>query len=189
MRYVCESCISEEYSIIPIFILKKWNFKKYSISKNAKELLNTWYEKPIIHIKPNDSSLKISSRLRHAIILKRKIHKIFDLMKCEGAEKFVVDTMNEYKYLLLKQNMFCMKDLCDINDYSLIYKLQDWLKCFEEHILINCNECSYKGGYCVVCANNEILYAYDIENVFFCEDCKVLYHRNCGAFHPCIINK
>ena len=120
MRYACDECISSEYSIIPGFILKKWNFKKYSISVKAKLLLNNWFNKPIIHIKPNDSSLKISFRLRQAIILKRKIHKIFDLMKCEGAEKFVIDTMDEYKYLVLKQNLFSMKDLCDINDYLLI---------------------------------------------------------------------
>ena len=152
-------------------------------------LLNNWFNKPIIHIKPNDSSLKISFRLRQAIILKRKIHKIFDLMKCEGAEKFVIDTMDEYKYLVLKQNLFSMKDLCDINDYLLIYKLQNMLKSFEDHILRSCVDCNYKGGSCVVCANNEILLAYDIEKVFYCEDCKVIYHKDCGAFHPCIINK
>jgi len=130
MRYVCEDCISEEYSIIPAFILKNWNFKKYSISKKAKELLSTWYEKPVIHIKPNDQALKISFRLRQAVILKRKLHKIFDLMKCEGVEKVIIDTMKEHQYLILKQNLFSMKDLCDINDFSLIYKLKDMFKAY-----------------------------------------------------------
>ena len=189
MRYVCEDCISEEYSIIPAFILKNWNFKKYSISKKAKELLNNWYISPIIHIKSNDSTLKISFRLRQAIILKRKLHKIFDLMKCENTEKFVIDTMKEYKYLVVKQNFFSMKDLCDINDYSLIYKLQGYFDLFEDHILKSCEICNYKGGNCIVCANNDVLFAYDFENVFYCDDCKAIYHKNCCSFHPCIINK
>lgn len=110
-------------------------------------------------------------------------------MKCEAAEKFVIDTMKEYKYLVLKQNLFSMKDLCDINDYSLIFKLQTMLNAFEDHLLRTCDICNYKGGSCVVCANNEILHAYEIEKVFYCEDCKVIYHKDCGAFHPCIINK
>ena len=39
MRFVCSNCIDNNYSIIPEFILKNWNFKKFSISKQAKLLL------------------------------------------------------------------------------------------------------------------------------------------------------
>ena len=87
MRYMCNNCVAEEYSIVPAFILKYWNFKKFSISKKAKEVITKWFEKPIILIKSYDRLLKKSMLLEEAVVLKRKIHKIFDLMKCEKAEQ------------------------------------------------------------------------------------------------------
>lgn len=48
MRYVCKDCIDSEISIIPHFVLKKWCFEKFSISKRAKHTLEQWYSKPII---------------------------------------------------------------------------------------------------------------------------------------------
>lgn len=86
----------------------------------------------------NDNALKKSFRLRQAVILKRKLHKIFDMMKCYNAENFILETLKEYKYFVLKQNFFSMKDLCEINDYSLIYKLQDFFNLFQKHILKDC---------------------------------------------------
>jgi len=189
LRYACEECMSSEFSIIPAFILKQWCFKKYSISKQAKELISFWYDRPIIHLKPTDLAMKVSFRLRQVIILKRKLHKMFDMMKCENAENFMTDTLKEYKYLILKQNFFSLKDLCEINDFKLIFKLQDFFSVFQNHLLETCKECHYTGGTCVVCANNERLYAYDIDNVFYCEDCKSIYHKKCCSVHPCIINK
>ena len=86
----------------------------------------------------NDLSLQFSIRLRQAIILKRKLHKIFDMMNCKSAEDFVLNTLKEYKYFVLKQNVFSMKDLCEINDYSLIFKLQDFFFKFENHLRKEC---------------------------------------------------
>ena len=51
---MCRECISDEYSVIPSFILKHWNFNKFPVSKKAKEILNEWYNKNIIHIKNTD---------------------------------------------------------------------------------------------------------------------------------------
>ena len=39
MRFVCKNCIDDEYFIIPYFILKKWCFEKFSVSKKAKNIL------------------------------------------------------------------------------------------------------------------------------------------------------
>lgn len=139
MRFICENCVSPEYSVIPAFILKSWSFKKFSISKHASDLLNRWIEKPIIHIKTNGSLIKRSSMLKQTIILKRQIHKIFDLMKCEDKDNFVIRTLGENKYLILRELLFSLKDLVEINDYSMISKLQSILNLFEAHITKECN--------------------------------------------------
>ena len=58
MRFVCKNCIDTEVSIIPHFVLKKWCFDKYSISKKAKNTLRYWYDKPVIIFNKNDKILE-----------------------------------------------------------------------------------------------------------------------------------
>ncbi len=143
MRFICQDCACDEYSVIPSFIIKFWNFKKFPISKAAKELLTQWYDKPVIHIKQKDPVIKESTLLHTAILFKRKIHKIFDLMKCEQAETFVFNTLGTYKHFVLRENLFSLKDLVDIYEYRLISKLKDFLNKFEKHILKECSVIIY----------------------------------------------
>jgi hypothetical protein len=138
MCYICQDCLSDEFSILPAFILKFWNFKKFSISKNAKDLLEKWHDKPVIHIKQSDSIISQSTLLHTAIILKKKIHKIFDLMKCENAEDFALKTLGNFKYLVLRETLFSLKDLVEISEFRMLIKLEEFLKNFEDHILKDC---------------------------------------------------
>jgi len=118
--------------------LKKWNFQKFSVSKEAIDLLKKWYENPIIYFKSNDPLIKISSMLRQAIIIKRKIHKIFDIIKCLNLEKIVSEILEAYSYLVLKENLFSLKDLWEIHNGSFILKLKDFLFKLENHIKLDC---------------------------------------------------
>jgi hypothetical protein len=139
MRFICSECTSEEYSIIPAFILKNWDFKKYQISKDARDLLASWYEKPVVHVKQNDHIIKKSTLLHQAILLKRKIHKIYDLMKCDHLENFVISVLgHSYKHLVLREILFSLKDLVDIYEYRMLSKLKEYLRKFEDHILKDC---------------------------------------------------
>lgn len=138
MRYICQDCASDDYSVIPAFILKYWSFKKFQISKQARDLLTLWYDKPVIHIKQKDPVIKESSLLHTAIVMRRKIHKIFDLMKCENLENFVFNTLGAHRHFILKENLFSLKDLVDIYEYRLINKLTEFLQKFENHILLEC---------------------------------------------------
>lgn len=189
MRFICSDCVSEEYSIIPAFIIKKWNFKKFQISKAAKETIEKWYDKPVIHIKQKDPLIRLSHPVNECLILKRKIHKIFDLMKCEDYDKFVIQTLGDYKHFVLKESLFSLRDLVDIYENRMQDKLIEFLHKFETHLLNECASCDYKGGNCMMCLSDEIIYAYDIEKIFFCNECKKLFHKKCCSFHPCIINR
>jgi len=191
MRFICANCVADEYSIIPAFILKYWNFKKFEISKRAKDLLVSLYEKPIIHIKSMDPLLKKSCLLFEAVIIRRKIHKIFDLMKCDKKEEFVNNTLNKnnkHDYFVLKENLFSLKDLSDINSNNLINTIQTYFELFEDHILNTCEVCHYEGGTCMGCLSKEILFAYNIETVFYCNNCNRIYHKACSEVHPCKID-
>jgi len=184
-RYICGDCSDEQYSIIPSFILKEWNFKKFPISKEAKKIISLWYDKPVIYIKCSDTLLKTSSVFRVANILKRKIHKMFDVMKCENSDAFVINVLGKHHYLALKENVYSLKDLCDINEGVFIPKLKEFYEQFEEHLHKKCHVCNYKGKRCLLCEKDELLMAYDVENVFFCNQCKNTFHRKCCSFHNC----
>ena len=190
MRFVCQDCISEDYSFIPDFILRGWSFKKFSISKEAKKLLARWYNKPVIYIKQNDPLIKKSTSLLTAMIIKRKIHKIFDLMKCPQMNEFVNKTLGEYRYLVLHENLFSLQDLVEIYEETFFDKLNGFYNKMKTHILKDCDVCLYKGGKCIMCLSDEIIYAFDVESVVYCNDCKKMFHKKCcTVVHPCIINR
>ena len=189
LKYICEDCLSEEFSVIPDFILKNWNFKKYPISKKAKKILEEWYEKPVIYITKKDQICKNNNELYQAILLKKKIHIIFDLMKCEEKENIIKQILGKYDYLVLRENFFSLRDLVEINEMIFFDKISEFEKKLENHILLECNKCHYEGGKCLMCEMNEKLYAFDVENVIYCNKCKLLFHKNCVEVHSCFINK
>ena len=189
LKYICEDCLSEEFSVIPDFIIKNWNFKKYPISKKAKNILEEWYEKPVIYITKKDQICKNNNELYQAILLKKKIHIIFDLMKCDEKENIIKNILGKYDYLVLREYFFSLRDLVEINDMSFFDKINEFERKLENHILNECKICHYEGGKCLMCENNEKIYAFDVENVIYCNKCKLLFHKNCVEFHSCFINK
>lgn len=76
--------------------------------------------------------------LRQAIIIKRKIHKIYDIMKCSNPEKIATEVLGEYSYLVLKENLFSLKDLWEIHNGSFILKIKEFLFKLENHIKSDC---------------------------------------------------
>lgn len=135
MKYICKDCVSDEYSIIPGFVIKKWDFKKFTVSKQAKALINQWYEKPIIYIKPKDYINKCSMAFQLVNSIKQKINIIFDLMKCDKMIEVVESILGKYKYLVLRHYLYSLKDLVDINQGILWNLLNCFFEKLEEHII------------------------------------------------------
>lgn len=187
-RYVCKDCISDEYSIIPAFVLKSWDFNKYSISKFGRDIIKQWENKPIIHIKSKNEVIKLSSLLKQAITTKRKIHKIFDIMTCEKVEEIIKEILGKYDYLVFKENYFSLDDLCGINDFSTIAKFYDFFRLLEKHVKQDCQKCFVKGECCFIC-NKDSLMIYNVENTRYCPKCKIICHKKCSQMHSCFIFK
>ena len=179
MRFVCSNCIDNEYSIIPYFILEKWNFQKFSISKKAKSILFEWYNKPIIYFKKYDKLIKKNPQLYKVIEIKKAINNIVDIMKCENKFQFIKDTLGEYEYLALKEYLFSMRDLVEINNKIFYKKLIGFKKIFVKHISGECQNCKYEGEICDKCGFDEKIYFYDTDKVFFCKVCRKSYHKKC----------
>ena len=182
MRFVCKDCIDDEYFIIPYFVLKKWSFEKFSVSKKAKNSLMYWYDKPIIYLKKSDKLIRKIPQLSKVIEIKKSINNMFDFMKCENKFKFVEEALGEYEYLALKEYIFSLRDLVEINNKVFYKKLVEFKNKFIKHLSGECSQCLFKGEICNKCGYDEKIFFYDFENIFYCKTCKKSFHKKCIGF-------
>ena len=180
MRFVCKECIAEEYSIIPQLIMKEWCFDKFSISKKAIDLIKYWYDKPIICLKKNKKEEILNKIPLEILRIKKDINKLFNHMKCENAFDFIENKIPQYKYILLKEKIFSLKDLIEMhNSNKFIQKITNIYDMLKTHISSECEKCKYDGEICNICQNEEKIYFYDTQNVNYCKTCKSYHHRGC----------
>jgi hypothetical protein len=59
-------------------------------------------------------------------------------MRCDHPDIFALNILGKYKHFVLKENLFSLKDLCDIYEMSLGPKLREFFHKFENHILVEC---------------------------------------------------
>ena len=182
MKFVCKNCKDDEFSIIPHFIYEKWCFDKFPISKRAKSILESWYEKPIIIFNKNNKLFKKNIHLDKVIKTKEIIRNMFDLMKCENKFKIIDDIFGEYDYLLLKEIIFSMKDLVEINNKTFIKKINKFKDLLILHLSGECNKCKFEGQICDKCCSEEKLFFYNNDEVFYCKKCNKSYHKKCIDF-------
>ena len=128
MHFVCKNCIDNEYSVIPYFILANWSFEKFPISKKAKLILEKWYNKPIICFKKDESIIKETPIMNQVVQIKITMNYIFDKMKCPNKIKVIEEILGEYKYLVLKEIIFTIRDLVEINSKTFLIKINNFLK-------------------------------------------------------------
>ena len=186
MRFVCKNCIDNDYSIIPYFIFEEWCFDKFSISKRAKIILDKWYNKPIIYFKNEDKLLTKIKPLNKVIVIKKVINNILNFMKCKNKYKFIEEKLGEYEYLTLKEYLFSLRDLVEINNQTFYKKIVSFKNKFIKHISDECLECKYDGEFCNICYLGSKIYFYDFENVIYCKTCRKSFHKKCigiGHFH------
>ena len=177
MRYVCKNCIANDYSIIPQLILNEWCFDKCSISKRALNFIKLWYDKPIIYLKKQDELLK---NIPESVLkLKNELRKIFNYMKCEDVFNFLEKNIPDFKYIVLKEYIFSLKDLIEIHNRTFIKKLKNVKNIFIKHLKEECLLCKYEGHICLICQNEERIYFYDSKKVIYCKKCKNCFHRDC----------
>ena len=180
MRFVCKECIAEEYSIIPQFILKEWCFDKFSVSKKAKDLIKYWYDKPIICLKKNKKEEIINKIPQEILRIKKNINKLFNYMKCENAFDFIEIKIPQYKYILLKEKIFSLKDLIEMhNSNKFTQTLKNIQDLLINHISSDCEKCKYDGEICPICQNEEKIYFYDTKDVIYCKICSRYHHKEC----------
>jgi len=82
---------------------------------------------------------------------------IFDKMKCKNKMKFIEETLGEYKYLALKEIIFSIRDLVEINSKEFLKKINYFFHAFIKHVSGDCEDCFIEGQTCK-CGNDEKIY-------------------------------
>ena len=182
LRFVCKNCIDIEYSVIPQLIMKKWCFNKFSISKKAKNNLSIWYDKPVIYFKKDEKSLNQNKPLNKIIVIKQAINNIFNYMKCENKFIIIENIFGEYKYLALKEYLFSLKDLVEIDNGKFFQKINTFKSKLMNHLNGECPDCKYDGEYCIICSSKEKIYLYNTNDIHYSHICNKSFHKKCIEF-------
>ena len=108
-------------------------------------------------------------------------------MICKSKYKFIEQTMGDYDYIALKEYIFSLKDLVEINNLTFLNKINDFKIKFIQHISGQCKDCKYEGEICNKCGNGPKIFFYDYDKVFYCKKCRKSFHKECigyiGHFH------
>lgn len=99
MEYVCDKqCLSDETFIIPRSFNIDFDLRKKPVCQSAAMLLN---RNNYIKIENNHPQVGVQQSLYQFMVHRRRIHKMFDLIKCEEQ----MNIMNNYaseKYMVMK---------------------------------------------------------------------------------------
>ena len=175
----CRACMAEELVYVPREINLMDLPQKRRVCKPAYELLKKYTyikvdkQNPILNLKPD---------LRQLFVLRRIVHKMFDMIKCEAWET-LIDTKDyrDYKYLVLRDCYLPLELIC--NPTLLEEKLKSYATLLRNH-LKNCTICAIQGQMCKICMDNKnLFYAYDISLVAKCKGCYKVGHKRCVRGH------
>ena len=100
-------------------------------------------------------------------------------MKCENKFQFIKDNLGEYEHIALKEYLFSMRDLVEINQKTFIKKMKEFKNIFVKHISGECPKCKFEGDICPMCRRNERIFFYDTDRIFFCKICRKSFHKRC----------
>ena len=110
------------------------------------------------------------------------MNNIFDRMKCDNKYNFIKEVLGEYEYIVLKEYLFSMRDLVEINKKIFLKKIKEFKAKFVEHISGKCPHCKFDGEICTKCGFDEKIFFYDTDNVFYCKTCKKSFHKRCIGY-------
>jgi len=181
--WYCSSCMAKEKLFIPWRVTNEFDFKLYHVCRKARDEMKICYNKPCILIGLDSKLLRTSKTFYDALVMKRQLHLIFDMI-CESS--VVLDLVGDNANLLLKENLFSLKNLSEINNGAMDRYMQKMYNMLNGHI-IGCSSCQKKGKVCALCKNPTKIFPYDIKNTSVCKSCKTLYHARCLQLNQCIV--
>ncbi|ENN74188.1 hypothetical protein YQE_09161, partial [Dendroctonus ponderosae] len=187
-EYFCNACMSVEEVTIPARMIHNWDFKVYPVSQKSFNYLNEVKDYPMINFKSlNPYIYGAVEEMAELQVLRNQLNFLRAyLYTCrEPIIEQLQKQMWPREYMYEHIHQYSITDLHDIQSGTLASQLQKVVKFGRDHVF-SCWLCSQKGFVCEVCNNPKSLFPFDVENVFRCDLCNAVYHKNClNSSKPC----
>lgn len=187
-EYYCSNCMDNNFFIIPARVIHNWDFKRYPVSKKSAIFLLEFQHHPWIDMKKLNpkiycgvsdmaqlQQLRIQLNFLRAYIFTCREPVIEELQKRVWPREYLYDHVH----------LYTISDLAQIPNGSLLLQLEKVVNFAKTHVL-NCWLCNQKGFICEVCKDPKILYPFDTNSTYRCDDCSSVFHIKCfNSNMPC----
>ena len=177
----CQNCMSPYKVFIPREVQLLESQKERRVSKAAFFFLS---EFRFVKIDKKNPILKLKPELREALVLRRMVHKMFDMLICDEWTNLFQGQFKGYEFLILR-DCFLTFDMISkprilIEDLKPLYfHLQNHLR--------TCKKCDYVNEMCKICRDNKrLIVRYQVDKVARCNLCRKIGHKECvSKAHEC----
>lgn len=186
-HHYCSECHLSEKSMIPARILCNWDFNKYPVAKRNQHFLTLISNEPMFDVKSVAPLLyKMCPELNDIEELRRQAFFIrsYCTTCVQESISFELTKLIWPREHLIKQiSLYSLEDLVQIKNGALKQVLKSVITFGRQHVL-SCVLCCQKGFICELCKSSQIIYPFDIDSVYRCNECQSIYHKNCFKSKP-----
>ncbi|XP_042903815.1 run domain Beclin-1-interacting and cysteine-rich domain-containing protein isoform X1 [Parasteatoda tepidariorum] len=180
-KYFCQCCHSNGSAYIPGYILWKWDFTKYYVSKFAWDLLDNMFNDPLFNIEATNPKLYKKVRaLDLCLNYRMQLFYLKDFMKtCRKAELVQVTLEAQNQHILYDPNIYSLSDLIQVKNGEMLKHVKMLTNYCIEHVN-KCILCQAKGFVCEICENEkDIIFSFQLNRVVLCQVCGSCFHKSC----------
>ena len=138
-----------------------------------------------VKIDKRNPVLMLKPELREAMVLRRMVHKMFDMLICDEWNNLVSQGhIKEFKFLILRD---CYLTFELISQPRLMIEILKPLYFHLQRHLSECRKCHYVAEMCKICRDNQrLIVRYQIDKVARCKLCRKIGHKECvSKAHEC----
>nr|CAB3237310.1 differentially expressed in FDCP 8 homolog B [Phallusia mammillata] len=179
--YYCSNCHWNDTLVMPARVMHNWDHTPYKVSRQAFQLLQAIFNKPLIDIQDVNPLLfnyveELSEiRKMREDILKMKLY----FLTCSKAlDSKLLWKLHDRQHFVDGSRMYSMRDLMETKSGSLSAELAEIHAEFAKHIKLDCPFCQAKGFICEICNSGETLFPFDVM-VSICPRCSAVFHVDC----------
>ncbi|KAI3386642.1 hypothetical protein SNEBB_002312 [Seison nebaliae] len=178
----CYKCHHQNSSIIPLYVVNLWDFNKFPVCNDAKDIIELLLERPCLNIMQYECMLAVASgEFKRSNKLRTEFCQVMEyLSKCSTAKESIVQQiktiLGNREYYIDSSTWYSLMDL--INAKDIVEKLNLIMKIGKNHILKDCETCRLKGFVCELCNINMIIYPFT-DGTHRCQTCGNVYHQEC----------
>eukprot|EP00698_Gefionella_okellyi_P009028 TRINITY_DN2262_c0_g1_i1.p1 TRINITY_DN2262_c0_g1~~TRINITY_DN2262_c0_g1_i1.p1 ORF type:complete len:896 (-),score=207.51 TRINITY_DN2262_c0_g1_i1:145-2832(-) len=188
-RHYCEKCHVFETAIIPARVLHLWDFRPQYVCTVAKDYIEFISGEPVLNVSANNPELFNKVKPLKAVRqMRERLRMMGDyILTCGRQKAELMNIIAGREYFLSYEDFYSLHDLVDVNDGSLLPKLQQIAAEYEKHIAKSCDLCQRRGHYCDFCSSKDLIYPFQTDVVSQCDKCLSYFHSNCFMEGVCVM--